>query len=122
MEILGAVYKYVSKFYGGPCREEEAEFTVGVNRIQVAPRDFERVTLVLINLGANPVYVSPFPTVLTTRGIYLSAAGGSLTLNIFEDSILPAVEWWAISGGAGNTVYRLTVRRETALKESEEPS
>lgn len=119
MEVIGAVYKYVSKFYGGPCREQETTFTVGTAAVQVAARDFERVTLVLINLSDTGVYVSPFAGVSTTRGIYLSPAGGSLTLNIFEDSILPAVEWFAISSAADKTLYRLIVRRETAAEEIE---
>jgi len=118
---IGAAYQFISKRFGGPCREEEADLVVGIAPIQVANRDPERVFIVWVNLSENAIWIAPSNQVTITHGIRLEPLGGLVTFDVREDAILPALEWWAISILAGQELYRLTVRREVATMEPKIP-
>jgi hypothetical protein len=109
--LRGAVYNLAVARFGGAFVEEDAELTLTTTVAEAAPNDPERVVLALVNLGAVPLYVAPFRSVTTTRGIALSPSGGALILSADTDLTLTSREWFAISTQTGHTAFRLTLRR-----------
>ncbi len=117
--VFGAVAQFLAARFKGILREYEGEHTVGVTPVQIVAHDPERVSLLIANHGAADIRIAPSEGVTVTRGIRLGAGGGALSINVEEDGHLPALQWWGISGGAGNAVYSLSVKREVALKDLE---
>lgn len=111
----GAVEKALQVRFGGLCNYRKATLTVGVAQGVVASNDPERVSLLFINLGAAAIYVAPGVGVSSIAGIRIGPAGGGVSVDIYEDSILPAVEWYAISDAAGGVLFVLQTFREIAL-------
>ena len=64
-----------------------------------------RLAVVIVNTGANNVYLAPSRIVAVGQGILLTANGGSATLNILEDFDLANMEWFGIADGAASTCY-----------------
>ena len=116
---LGAVAQFLAERFNGILREYEDQITIGVAVGQIVPHDPERVSLTLANHGAADVYVSPTEQVSVTRGIRIAAGGGAMSVNVEEDGNMSALSWWGISGGAGNVVYALMIKREVALRDLE---
>lgn len=114
--IFGAVAKFLADRFGGVMRELEAETTVGVTAVSVAPRDPERMSLTLANLGTTSIVVAPFASVTLLRGIRLISGGGTVSLNVEEDGHLPSLEWFGIGDAAGGAIYRLEVRRDVMAR------
>lgn len=83
--------------------------TAGTSGSVVLRSDPNRFGFTIINLGTAAVFVSPSRELSTTTGIRLAPSGGSLTLVWSDDLDLVSVEWWCISGSAGQTVYTLEV-------------
>ncbi len=115
----GAVAQFLAERFKGIFRPIEDQTTVGVTAAQIVNHDPERVALVIANHGAADVYVALDQLVSVTRGVRLAAGGGAMSVNVEEDANLPAQEWWGISAGAGNVVYSLGTKRETALADLE---
>lgn len=111
----GAAWELTASKYRGTTQEDEAVVTVSAAVTEAAAPDPERVLLVLVNLGTVPIFVAPVNTVSSTRGIALSANGGAVTINADDDSTMVSRGWFAISTQAGQTLYRLSVRRITRL-------
>lgn len=112
-EFVGAAYQAARRKYGGNMRFERDVISVGTSVTQVATNDPERVVLALINLSTQSLYVAPDNAVSSTRCIILAGSGGNITLDADEDTILVASEWFALANLAAQTVYRITVRRDT---------
>lgn len=91
---------------GAPTYPEDNRLTstVGVAAQQVLKQSPARVWLLIVNLSASDIYVAPFPDVSTSKGILLSPAGGSLSLNYVDDMDLVSVAWFAIATGAASNV------------------
>jgi len=115
----GAALEFLQRRFGGPCRDQDLVVTVGTSIINVVPRDNERVSLTFVNLGSSNIYISPSSNPSTAKGMKLGPSGGTVAINLNDDSLLVAVEWNAIGDAAGGTLYVLTVRRETVTQQSE---
>jgi hypothetical protein len=85
-------------------RDNPVVAAVGVTAIPIARQNPNRIWLTIVNLSANVLYVGPFADVAATKGIYLGANGGSLTINYLDDMELPGREWSAIATGAASAI------------------
>lgn len=110
----GAVLDYLALRFGGLLREEQVPVTVGVTATALTQHDGERVSLVVANLSANDVYITPDASPAVTRGLRVPS-GGIISFSVDEDGILPALAWSGISGVAGSGVYVLSVRRDVSV-------
>lgn len=72
-------------------------------------RNPARLALIVINLSANTVVIAPDRDVSTTRGIQISANGGSVTLNVNDDFTLPSLEWWVVASVDNSAIYVLAL-------------
>jgi hypothetical protein len=115
---LGAALDDLQRRYGGSFREEDGEVAVGVAAVAVVPRDFERVALVMVNLGTTSIFVRPNRNPTTVAGIRLGPNGGTIAMNLDQDALLASLDWAAISDVAGGLLYFLLVRRETKYQQT----
>jgi len=80
---------------------------VGVAAIPIALNHPDRVGLVIVNLSANIIYISPLPNVALLVGIRLDPNGGSVSLAWDEDFELVSHDWYGIATGAASAVFIL---------------
>ncbi len=106
-----AIQQWVEANYGGSFQTKETTVAVGAGVTQLVDHDFERVGLIFVNTGAAAATLAPNKQVNLTGGVLLVAAGGSLSLNVRDDLVLPGFEWSAISSAAGTSIYVLQVVR-----------
>lgn len=92
---------------GGPCRETESNPTIQTTPTVVVKGNPDRVGLIIINLGANDVFIALNNTVSTTNGIKLPNSGGNVTMTLRDDFTLPSREWDGIASGGTSAVYVL---------------
>lgn len=83
--------------------------TVATTRTTVLPADQNRLAATLINLGSNPVYITPAGEPSTTLGIRIAPNGGSVAMVWDEDYFLVGREWAAVTDTSTSTVLRLEV-------------
>lgn len=118
-EIVGAVYENLAARFKGVFTYEEEEFTIGTTPVLIRGNDIERVSLLVQNTGATVFYIGPSAGVSATRGIRLGPTGGLASMDVYEDSILPAVSWYAVSSAGGGTLYVLSTKRVTIFPSGE---
>ena len=117
--LQGAAAEHARHMFGGDVVEGESNPTVGVAAAELLGGDPERVSVVIINLSPNDIYLSWRVGVASTNGVWIGPNGGSVSFNAHEDGVLPARQMFAIAGAAASQVYIITLRRET-LDEGEE--
>lgn len=115
----GAALDFIGREFGGTLRDIEAVVAVNVTPIELVPSDADRVSLVMANLGANPIWIFPRADVSSTQGIRLGAGGGLIGFNVVQDSLLCVLQWWAVALVGPNSVTTIRVRRETLNPPSE---
>ena len=108
---VGAAQSFIEGELGGPTSEEESEVVTAAAFVTLCANDPEAVVLLLINLGSNAVYIGLQDDVSETKGIYLAANGGSVSMAIRDDYTLPTRQWFAVSPSGASTVYVLRLRR-----------
>lgn len=108
----GAALDYLQRRFAGFLRERETEPSIGTAVSVAVPGSSERVSLLVVNLSANTVYLGTSPNVSSTRGIRLAPNGGLISMSIDEDSLLPTLQWYAIATGAASALYVLAIQRE----------
>lgn len=113
----GAAAEYARKKFGGDLVESESIVTVGTSAGDLITRNPERMFLLLINLGANPVYIRNSGEPANGSGLLLSASGGFVSFDAENDATMPAKGWRAIAITASSDVYVLQLRRETLTEE-----
>lgn len=116
-KLLGAAAEFVEKELGGPTTETEDVVSVGVSVTAVLGNDPERVSVVLVNLSANVIFIGFDEAVGAARGIRLAAGGGSASWNVREDYTLPLRAVFALATGANSNLYVLSLRRFTKVAE-----
>ena len=87
---------------------------VGVAAIPIALNHPDRVSLVIVNLSANIIYISPLPTVALLAGIRLDPNGGSVSMTWDVDFELVSHDWYAIATGAASQIIVLETIGEKA--------
>jgi hypothetical protein len=90
-----------------------AEFfpVTGANVVQICPINPERVQLTICNLSAGNVIVGPKTTTSATVGILLTSNGGTISINVWEDGILPTMNWQVFDSAPPHTIYAVEVYR-----------
>jgi len=78
---------------------------VGVASALLLPNNPDRVGLVIVNLSANIIYISPRDPAAAAAGIRLDANGGWRSLIWDEDMELVAHDWYAIATGALSAIF-----------------
>jgi hypothetical protein len=83
--------------------------TIGTSVEAILRNEPDRLAAIIVNLSTNGVWIAPDRAVSTTRGIRLSAAGGSHAMIWDEDFDLLGWEWFAVSDGAASEIFVLEV-------------
>ena len=109
--FFAAARAYSEKLLGGPINEVESTLTVGALLTQIVNFNGDRVGLVIVNLGANDIFVAPSAAASTTNGIRLAANGGFMSLDVTEDFTLPARAWFGFPNAATSAIYVLEIIR-----------
>ncbi len=107
----GAAREYAARLFGGPITENETNPTCLTTATVLIDGNGDRVALVMVNQGANPVYVATASNVGSTNGILLAASGGSVTMDVTRDFTLPSRRWYGLATGGTSAVYVLEVIR-----------
>jgi hypothetical protein len=115
-KLYGACVEYLRQTYGGDFSILEHTQTIGTAQVHLLGGDSERVSLTLVNLGATNIYIAPTVEVGVLRGLRLAANGGTVSMSLLIDSLLPAASWYAIGDGAGGTLYYIAVRRASIVE------
>jgi hypothetical protein len=113
MEVLptGAAYEFLAKEYGGSLDFKMTFPATAAAFASIVGTDPDAVGLIIINNGANPVFISLVNATGASTGIFLAANGGSVTMNVRDDFILPALEWFASSPAGASALTVLRIRR-----------
>ena len=119
MKVFGAALEYLRGRFKGDLGHREEDFTVGTAVIEVAHGDAERVSLTFVNLGATTLYIAPSINVSAAWGMRLAANGGTVSMNVVDDSLLPALNWRAMGSAPAGVLYVLSVRRSSIRTEAE---
>jgi len=90
--------------------------TVGTSVTQILREDPNRIAVVIINLGTNSLYIGFDREVSSSRGILLSANGGSYTAFWKEDFTLCARAMYAIAPAGAVNVYVLALKIYRSLE------
>ncbi len=72
---------------------------------QVFGSNPQRVQLFIVNLGANPAYISFSPQPSATNGILLGANGGNLEFDVVNDTIVPTRPFYIVTTGGSSDIY-----------------
>lgn len=110
---VGAAQAYVEGVFGGPITETSTTYNlVYTTKTRVAANNPDRVGLTIINLDVVDAYIGLTNLVSTAQGLLLLKNGGFISMNVVQDMMLPAHEWYAVAGQSGSTVvYVLEVFR-----------
>lgn len=108
-----AALLFTQEELGGPCVENESYPVASGNVSSVIMGNGDRVGMVIINLGSNPVYISLNSTVSTTQGILLAANGGLITMTVRDDFTLCSRQFWAVTSANTSQLYVLEIARFT---------
>lgn len=108
----GAALEYTIQALGGLLQEIETVTACTANVYnKLVNGNGDRVAIVIVNTGANDVFVGFSSAVSSSQGIRLGANGGALTLTVSEDYTLCTREIGAICSAGPNNVYTLEYNR-----------
>lgn len=111
MAEFGAAAQYIAKEYGGSFEEQDGTISVATAATKIVDNNPDALALVMINLGANTVYVAPNNKPSSTAGIRLDANGGNVSMIVRNDLTLPSRQWYGIADTAASDVYYVRVQR-----------
>ncbi len=109
----GAALDYLSREFGGTFRDQSAVVAVNVAQIPLCGGDADRVSLIMVNHGAQAIWVTHNPPAVVDNGIMIGGGGGIVGFNVRDDGLLPVLQWWAIAAVGPNNTFVLQVRRDT---------
>jgi len=103
-----ALARYVEKKFGVKTRgvpNPLGAIDVTTTVTQIVHGNPDRLSIIVVNLGANDVYVAFDREVSTTRGILLTANGGFLSMNVDEDMELVGYPIYGVTAAGTSRVY-----------------
>jgi hypothetical protein len=103
----GAARYWVETQLGSPTREKESNPNIQTTPTTVVQSNPDRVGLIMVNMGANDVFIGVTNSVSTTNGIRVVANGGNVTMTVRDDFTLPAREWDGVGSGGASLMYVL---------------
>jgi len=83
--------------------------SIGTAVARWANNNPNRIELHIVNLGTNNLFISPEPSVSSTRGILVGPSGGNASLLEDEDGELVRIEWYGVAVVAAVDIYVLEV-------------
>jgi hypothetical protein len=106
--VLGFVDLLLAAWYGRTFNGQlsESDVTVGTGVVQLVKSNPQRFWIVFANNGAAAIAISNGRNPSATTGWQIPA-GGALGFSWVGDADLSALDWYAISSGAGNSVHVL---------------
>lgn len=108
---LGAAAVFAEDLFNGVLGHSVSVPSIGTTQSQIFGNDPERVSLLLINLSINTIYVGFDEAVGANKGIILEANGGYVSFNAKDDFILTTLQMNAVATGANSNLYVLTQTR-----------
>lgn len=108
---IGAALQFTQEELGGPCTENESYPVCQTTSTVIAQGNGDRVGLIVMNLGSNPINLSLQGIPSATGGILLAGNGGVLGMTVRDDFTLPARQWNAIATGGTSQMYVLEIIR-----------
>lgn len=104
---IGSVHTLIEEKYGVSSRPVVNPITsnVAIVATRILTDNPRRLSVLIMNTGANPVYIGLDNSVSSTRGIYLAAGGGAISLMWRDDFENQCHERWAIAVGGVSTIY-----------------
>jgi hypothetical protein len=107
VRTTGAARYWVETQLGSPTREIESNPNILTSVTQIVNNNPDRVGLIIVNMGANDVFIGLTNTVSTSNGIRIVANGGNVTMTVRDDFTLPARAWIGIGSGGASLMYAL---------------
>lgn len=109
----GAVEELIARDFGGRVAVEERTLTVTATVGEILRNDPERLGWLLVNTGSVDLEVAWTRPATGVDSIPIQANGGSLSINVREDFVLPT---HSLLGrvSAGTTTVRLTLIRRVS--------
>ena len=106
-EQVQSVYDLLKSQYGVAVTfgENRQNTSLGTSSLKIANNDPRRVSLVIVNLSSNVVYVTPNSAAASTAGIRLNSSGGSVSMSWQSDFLMPSLEWHGIASGSSSQIY-----------------
>jgi hypothetical protein len=100
----GLLSSYYGRTFNGQLNESDV--TVGTSAVQLVKANPQRFWITFANNGAAAIAISNSRTVTSSTGWQIPP-GGALGFSWINDADMPALDWYAISAGAGNGVHVL---------------
>jgi hypothetical protein len=96
----------IASYFGAEIRLQpyESDYSVSTTALQIGKRANQRAALYLANTGATVIAFALNSGVTTTTGLILNPTQ-SVTFTWFLDGEIVALDWYAISSGAGSTLH-----------------
>ena len=110
-QLYGAAAEYLSAQFGGSFDSPDTYPLIGTTPEKILTFSGDRVGLLVMNLSANEIHLGPTPEVSASQGMLLGPSGGSVSMSIVEDFMLPTLEWWAVAAGANSVLMVLPMKR-----------
>lgn len=98
---------YYLRMWGIPTghRENPLIAQVGVAVLQLIGGNPNRLSLYVVNLSANIIYLAPDEQVAADHGLYLAPNGGSIVLKRHEDFEFVTLPFWVVASGAASDLW-----------------
>jgi hypothetical protein len=111
---FGAALQHLQAKFGGIFAEFEHNANITVAVSQPIGNNADRLALLIVNTGANPVTLSTSPTMTAVQGFVLGAGGGSVSMDVDEDFTLVTRDLFALSSAGNTTIYILELIRNVS--------
>lgn len=108
--VTGVLRQYLENKYGAAFDYTIDTVSVGTSGASLIGADPQRVALILCNFGPYDIYYAQSMADALTAGIYVSSYGGTMTLTIDDDFIMPQLPWFGSTTGGDTDVYVISVR------------
>lgn len=114
---MGATSQLVAEQIGGTFNVRQRRQVIQTTPEQVLQNDPERVFWLIVNTGGLRAFVSFGRDIDTQNGVIIGPDGGSLSVTIEDDFIMPVFPLFALippGGPASTNLVIVEVRRESA--------
>ena len=108
---MKSIYELIDERFGVRTRVgEDGDIATITTTNQVLLRaNPSRYGFIIVNLGANPVFIRPNAPASSTVGIRIDPNGGSAAFSMDEDFSLPAMQWQAITSGGDSAIFLISI-------------
>lgn len=111
MARKGAALEFLEKEFQGPVQDDEEVVAITTSVGEAIRGDPDRLMITFVNLGANVIILSTLPNPSSTRGYYLAANGGSISMTVRDDGTLPTRQFFAIALVGASTLQISLAKR-----------